>query len=451
MSVTQTENIELSYFNGPDQEREEHTTGAAFTDQDDVPLSAIEAIPDGGYGWAVVFACAVITFTINGWSGSWGVVQNAIFQEKSVGTETKSKSITSLPFVGSLGIALTVGLSLGAVRLSQIIGARNSMSLGVVLMGVGIFLSGFTVNHVAGLFFTAGTCAGLGSCITYTTSNSLPVQWFSGKLGLANGLVKLGGGLGGTVMAIVFQALIDRIGIPWALRIVGFVAVVTGLPAALMIREHAPSRRSAFVDLTLFRSFPFSCLFLAGATGTFALYVPPYFLPLFATSIGLSSSTGAGLVAAFNGCGAIGRLGAGYLCDKLGSMNMLLLTMLVNTLSTLAIWPLSSKLGPLILFAVLNGMSNGAFFVAMPTAVGRMTVTGQAPVGMGMAVSGWTGGYLMGGPIAGILIAATGAEQAHNIAAYRPAIFYAGGVTVAATLFVLAARFKMDRKLIEKM
>ena len=342
-------------------------------------------------------------------------------------------------------------MSLAAVRVSQVIGARNGMLLGVLLVGVGIFLSGFVVDSVVGLFFTAGTSFGLGSSLAYTSSNSLPVQWFSGRLGLANGLVKLGGGLGGTIMALVIQALIDRIGIPWALRIVGFIAVATGVPAAVMIKERTPSRRSSFVDWSLFKSFPFCCLFLAGATGTFALFVPPFFLPLFAHSIGLSPATGAAIVAASNACGAIGRIGAGFACDKLGSTNMLLLTMATNTFTLLAIWPVSDKIGPLVLFAVLNGISNGAFFVTMLTAIGRMTEAGQAPLGMGMAISGWTGGYLMGGPIAGILIAASDAEKSHEVDAYRPAIFYAGGVTLVSTLFILAARLKMDRKLVKKM
>ena len=102
-------------------------------------------------------------------------------------------------------------------------------------------------------------------------SKTLPVQWFNSKLGTANGLVKLGGGLGATTMAIVIQALIDKVGIPWTFRIFGFVSLITGIPAALLVRER---------------------IFLAGAVGTFAFFVPPFFLPLFAHSIGLSASTG---------------------------------------------------------------------------------------------------------------------------------------------------------------
>ena len=318
-------------------------------------------------------------------------------------------------------------------------------------MGFGSLFSSFTADNLGGLFATAGVSYGLGSSLTYTMSNTLPAQWFNSKLGTANGLVKLGGGLGATIVAVVVQALIDKVGIPWTFRILGLFSLASGIPAALLVKERASSNNAPFFDLSLFRSMPFCCVFLAGAVGTFALFVPPFFLPLFAHSIGLSASTGAGIVAGFNACTAIGRIGAGFACDRFGSTNMLLLTMALNAVSMLAIWPVSNTLGPLVVFAAFNGIANGSFFVTMPTTVGRLVGPGQAAVGMGMAITGWTGGYLMGSPIAGMLIAATGAEKSHTVVPYRAAIFYAGGVALASATFVLVARLRMDTKLFKKM
>ena len=442
MSTTQTPVIELTEqdSNSAEPANRDHSNN------DDAPASAVEALPDGGYGWTVVFACSVLTFWINGWSGSWGVLQTALFQ-----TYPSQGSTTSLSFVGSLSISLAVCFGLACVRLSRLIGARYAMLLGQSMVGCGIFLSSFTVKDLGGLFATTSVLVGLGTSLTYTMSNSVPVQWFSGKLGTANGLVKLGGGLGATTLAVLSQALIEKVGIPWTFRILGFMSLASGIPAAMLIKERPPSSRAPFVDLSLFRSLPFCGLFLAGAVGTFALFVPPFFLPLFAHSIGLSGSAGAGIVAGFNACTAVGRMGAGFACDRFGPTNMVLLTMGLNAVSMLAIWPVSGTIGPLVAFAALNGIANGAFFVTMPTAIGRMLGPGQAAVGMGMAITGWTGGYLMGSPIAGMLIAATGAERAHDIVLYRAAIFYAGGVASASAAFVLVARLRMDSKLIKKL
>lgn len=306
MSTTQTETVELTANSHETDPTILESADNLHGSDGDVPSSAVEAIPDGGYGWTVVFACSAVTFMINGWSGSWGVLQTALFQ-----AYPNQESTTSLSFVGTLNITLCVALGLASVRLSQLIGARYSMLLGVLMMGFGSLFSSFTADDLGGLFATAGVLFGLGSSLTYTMSNTLPAQWFNSKLGTANGLVKLGGGLGSAIVAVVAQVLIDMVGIPWTFRILGLFTLVSGIPAALLVRERASSNRSPFVDLSLFKNIPFCCVFLAGAVGTFALFVPPFFLPLFAHSIGLSPSMGAGIVAGFNGCTAIGRLGAG--------------------------------------------------------------------------------------------------------------------------------------------
>lgn len=72
MSTTQTETVELT-ANSHDTDPTILESADNFHGSDgDVPSSAVEAIPDGGYGWTVVFACSAVTFMINGWSGSWG-------------------------------------------------------------------------------------------------------------------------------------------------------------------------------------------------------------------------------------------------------------------------------------------------------------------------------------------------------------------------------------------
>ncbi|KAF2866964.1 major facilitator superfamily domain-containing protein [Massariosphaeria phaeospora] len=404
------------------------------------------AIPDGGYGWTIVFCCSVMAFWQNGIINCWGVLQAALLDStlKSVPTSTVS-------FIGSLHLAGGVFYSLLVVRLMRWVGSRTTSLIGMLLMGMSLIGSSFCTSDVAGLFGTAGLLAGVGMAMIYTVSNTLPVQYFSGHLGLANGLVKLGGGVGATVMALALEALYRRVGIAWTFRIQGLLTIGTGLPAAYMLKDRVPLRDVPFADLSMFRSLPFVAVVLAAAIGTFALFVPPYFLPLFAQSIGLSPSTGAALVAAFNACNAVGRFVAGPLCDKIGPMNMFLITMVLNAVSMLAIWPVSSTLGPLVAFAVLNGVANGSFFTTMPTVAAGMFGPGRAAVAMSMAVTAWTGGYLMGAPIAGYLLQAAGGRQEgggrQDIAVYRPAIFYAGGVATASAMFVLAARVKMGNKI----
>lgn len=219
----------------------------------------------------------------------------------------------------------------------------------------------------------------------------------------------------------------------------------------MLIKERSPSRRTIVLDFSVFRGVPFIVLFFAGAIEVFSLYVPSYFLPLFAHSIGLTTSTGAALVAAFQVCVAIGRVGSGYACDLVGATNTLLVATATNAISMLAIWPVSDTLGLLALFAALNGLANGAFFVSYPMVIAKNVEPGQAPAGMSLAITGWTPGYLLGSPIAGALIGLTGAEKSSSIEPYRAAIFYAGGVAAVSTVCVMFARLRLDRKLIKKL
>lgn len=181
---------------------------------------------------------------------------------------------------------------------------------------------------------------GIGVSLSFIVVGSVPAQYFNRKRGLANGIVFASGGLGGAVISFLMDALVESIGSAWTLRVLGFITLATGWPAAWFVRDRVPPNRRTFIDWQLFKDSRFAVLFLAGAIATFPLLVshlsisdmrdnsltissqvPPFFLPLYAVSMGLSSKTAAALVAAFNFSSAIGRIGAGFAADRLGSLN----------------------------------------------------------------------------------------------------------------------------------
>lgn len=411
------------------------------------PANATTATPDGGYGWVVVFCCSVIAFWFSGLTGAWGVVQTALLNSTLRGTASSTTA-----FVGSLGITICVAFGLVAVRLMQVIGVRSVATIGIALLGIGTLTSGFSTTSVIGLFQTYGVVLGIGDCLCYTASNVMPVQYFNRRIGLANSLIKFGGGLGATILSVTLNYLINRVGVAWMFRILGLMILVTGIPAALMIKERTPQPKVLILDLALFQSIPYSAMFIAGITATFTLFVAPFFLPLFAQSIGLSSDSGAALVAGFNACNMVGRFAAGPLSDRIGPINTFLITVVLNAVTTFAIWPVSSTLPPLIVFVTLNGIANGAFFTALPIAVASMVDPSRAAVAMSMSITGWTGGYLMGPPIAGYLLEASekGGAARGGAAVYRSAIFYAGALASVSSVFVLIARLFVTKKIMKK-
>jgi MFS family permease len=172
--------------------------------------------------------------------------------------------------------------------------------------------------------------------------------------------------------ALVTERLLDVLGPAWALRIIGILTLATGLPAAWLIRERMPAKRTTFVEWRMFRSLKFDLLFLPGAIAIFPLYVPPVFLPLYCQSIGLKPSAGAAMVASFNFSSAISRIGLGPLGDFFGPLKLLFVTLSITGISMLVLWPFSNSLAPLVIFTIWNGVASGGFFAVTPTVIGSI-------------------------------------------------------------------------------
>ena len=115
-------------------------------------------VPDGGYGWVVIFACSILTFWFVGTTYSWGVIQAALVAQK---VSTPS----TLSFVGSTTCSFIAFLALVNARIIRAIGARTTALVGVVLLGAGEIFSGFSTRSVGGLFVNAGVIMGVGASL----------------------------------------------------------------------------------------------------------------------------------------------------------------------------------------------------------------------------------------------------------------------------------------------
>lgn len=137
-------------------------------------------------------------------------------------------------------------------------------------------------------------------------------------------------------------------------------------------------------------------MFLMGAVASLPLFVPPFLLPLYVSSVGLSKQTGAAILACWNLASAVGRIGMGFGADAVfGPVNSMLLSLTVLGVTAIALWPFASSLGLLIFFSIFNGISSGGFFSLMPVVVGAVFGDGELAIIMSMLVSSWTFGYFL--------------------------------------------------------
>lgn len=165
MQSSTATSVELRSLGGAEERAHRAEPTAPETEPSDLMQESAIAdsqVPDGGYGWVAVSACAVIAWWFTGTSYSWGILQAALVKE---GVSSSS----TLAFVGSLAVACISFLGIINARLIRRLGARVCAVLGIVLLSMGEILSGFALNNIGGLFVTAGAVMGMG--IRYATSS----------------------------------------------------------------------------------------------------------------------------------------------------------------------------------------------------------------------------------------------------------------------------------------
>lgn len=123
-------------------------------------LIADSEVPDGGYGWVIVFSGGVIYWWFMGAVYTWGVMQAALVEEKGYQPAT-------LSFVGSMVPALGATLAIPNATLIRKLGARITALAGMFLLGIGSILAGFAVNSIPGLFMTWGLVCGIGASLCF--------------------------------------------------------------------------------------------------------------------------------------------------------------------------------------------------------------------------------------------------------------------------------------------
>ncbi|GAA6037489.1 hypothetical protein JCM8097_008213 [Rhodosporidiobolus ruineniae] len=454
-----TSNVELADLAASSRTRTSTATSAAEFDgqshagdegQNDAqpPASkeAFESYPEDAW-LTCVLPCFVLFSTSVGGVYTYGVFQDALVAEGVAPAST-------LAWIGSTQACLAAVVAIPTSRSVAAYGPRAVALAGTSLITVGMICASFNTRSVGGLVVTQGLLFGLGQAFLTFASNTLPSSYFLRRRNLATGLVYAGGGVGGALFSIIAAQLLKHTSLPWTFRILGLIFLGLNLPSAWMLKSRAPrvplrSGKKA-LDWSLFKDVRFNLLLSGTSIALFPLLVPPFFLPLYGSSLGLSISTSSLILAGFNLSSAAGRIGFGLGADALfGALNSLLLCLSLVGISTLLIWPLATSLGPLIAFALINGFCAGGMFSLVPGVVSSVFGTVRLSTVYSMMVSFWMPGYFLGSPIAGYLLQASGGPS-KGYAAYRPAIFYSGALSLFAAVLVGGVRFKQAKEVWKK-
>lgn len=127
---------------------------------------------------------------------------------------------------------------------------------------------------------------------------------------------------------------------------------------------------------TIVRSRAFAAHASAAVLQAAAYYTPVYFFSSYAKTLGYSDAAGANFIALSNAMDFSGKIIVGFLADRYGRINALVLCALVSSLVTFALWLPSSTLleenarrSLFVAFACLYGFSASAYVSLFPTAL----------------------------------------------------------------------------------
>ncbi|KAF7265687.1 monocarboxylate transporter 9-like [Rhynchophorus ferrugineus] len=162
------------------------------------------AIPDGGWGWVVVFASMILSMIADGISFSFGLLYVEFLKEFRA-----SNSATS--WIGSLFMA--VPLLTGPIMSALVdkYGCRSMTIVGGAISAVGFIISSKCYS-IGLMYLTFGTLAGLGLGLCYVTAVVSIAFWFDKKRTLAVGLGAAGTGVGTFVFSPLTTFLINEYG-----------------------------------------------------------------------------------------------------------------------------------------------------------------------------------------------------------------------------------------------
>ncbi|MBN1255898.1 MAG: MFS transporter [Deltaproteobacteria bacterium] len=407
------------------------------------------------YGWYFVIACSLISVYT---SGTLYLGFTAAFEPIA---REFGWSYTQISLAASLR-GLETGLLVAvAGMLMDRWGPRKLVSSGAILSGLGLILlsqiQSLTMFYVSFVFIAAGLTTASTSLLM-----SAVAKWFRKRVGLAMGLAASGVPLGGLLLLLVTW-VIDTCGWRQAMIIMGVGMWAIPLPLSFLLRHRpekygylpdgevqspladkeqtitTPSQEANFGAKAALASGTFwfiavAFLFHGLPVSAVMTHIMPYF-----SSLGMARSTQSTIACAVPLVTIIGRIGFGWLGDRIDRRWVAFLAFLLTGLGALMLaFSAFGWLWPIPIFILAFGIGWGG---GVPMLSGLLAgYFGRERLGtiIGLAGSFLMLGQLIGAPLAGWIFDTFGGYQ-------RAWFLLAGVVSVASILFCFCRKIKLPQ------
>jgi len=291
-------------------------------------------------------------------------------------------------------------------------GPRRLMMAGILMAAIALVGLG-AIHTLAGFYFFYLFNALGNVCGGPLPNQVLLSRWFTATRGRAMGVAYLGIGIGGALVPFLAVWLTRAVGWQGALQALGVLIVIAALPLALFVRESPdaaggpagaqPLATSPASVVPVFRAPAFYLLLAGSMCSIAAVGGTNQHLKLFLSiDHGYAQTAAAQVASLVLVSSLLGRLGMGWLADRIPKKYVMLLIYLL-VVSAIPLLFLTATPGAIYLFAVVFGIGLGGEYMVIPLmaaelfgvqVLGRVMGIVLAADGVGEAVAPWLVGRM---------------------------------------------------------
>lgn len=376
--------------------------------------------------WSVTFAGTGINLAL-GVLYSWSVFGQALIDNYGW---TKTES--SIPY--TLACVVFALCMIPAGRWLDKSGPRIVATVGAFLCGAGMFVAGLSQSVIMvalGFGILVGAAMGFG----YAAPTPAAVKWFKPhKKGQISGLVVAGFGLASVYIAPMTNYFIKTFGVQKTFFIEGilFFAIIIVLAQVLAFppaKNFVPFGNEPLKDDKASNSTAYTKQdYTPGEMLKTSQFYKLWIMYCFAASAGLliighlakisqvqgGINWGFALVAVLAVANASGRILAGFVSDRLGRTNTMLLVFVIQALNMFA-FSLYTTSPLLLLGSVMTGLAYGSLLSLFPSVTFDFFGMKNSGVNYGLVFTAWGAAALIGPIIAGRVADLTGGYGASYI------------------------------------
>ncbi|ORZ17538.1 major facilitator superfamily domain-containing protein [Lobosporangium transversale] len=370
-----------------------------------------------------------------GYVSIYGIFQSQY--DDIYGAQGASTSDVSL--VGSLAVGFQFGFTIISGPLMNRFGYKVVLWSGSIIGSLGLLLASWG-SQLWHLYLTQGAMFGIGVSLLNLAVTAILPLWYDKYRSFAMGICFCGAGIGGLVFGFIIPALINAVGLRWALRIFAILHFVCTAFASIVIR--APRQLSGsriivpkeVLNLQILKDPGFIFLLISAAFFGFAYMVPFTYIPSYTKDVvGLDPNIQGGhLISIMSAANAVGLITIGFAADCLGVIRVTTFILMAAGASCF-LWMASYSYSALVWFSIMYGFFSGGFFILVAAIIAN--TIGLANLGSGLTIIFLvnTPGNILTLPIAGNMLGSTGGYK--GMIGYNAAMYFGSALFLCILMF----------------